>query len=95
MVHQYLVRHEAGQNGCLGVVGLYYRLEQTVHSDYLIGLDFGDVIHQGAVQAVVRGQEAKRDIEVYSVIQFDGWNVIDLYIVYLYISSSMYRQKIL
>ena len=45
MVHQYLVRHEAGQNGCLGVVGLYCRLEQTVHSDYLIGLDFGDVIH--------------------------------------------------
>ena len=45
MVHQYLVRHEAGQNGCLGEVGLYYHLEQTVHSDYLIGLDFGDVIH--------------------------------------------------
>ena len=76
MVHQYLVRHEAGQNGCLGVVGLYYRLEQTVHSDYLIGLDFGDVIHQGAVPAVVRGQEAKRYIEVYSVIQFDGCNVL-------------------
>ena len=65
MVHQYLVRHEAGQNGCLVVFGLCYRLEQTVHSDYLIGLDFGDVIHLGAVQAAVRGQEAKRDIKGY------------------------------
>lgn len=61
MVHQYLVRHEAGQSGCLGVFGLYYHLEQTVHSDCLIGLDFGDVIHLGAVQAVVRGQEAAKD----------------------------------
>ena len=54
MVHQYLVRHEAGQNGCLVVFGLCYRLEQTVRSDDLIGVGFGGVSH--GVFGVHRGR---------------------------------------